>query len=75
MIIKNCREIYKVIKARKAELKMRWRDISAKCAILMGTIKGWEYHRSMRVDTLLPVLDALGLEMVIREKAPDGEQS
>lgn len=69
-IIQSCADVDKLIKARKEELGMMWKDLGEKSGVSVGTMKNWETQKGIRLDTVLPVLEALDMELVIRPKAP-----
>lgn len=66
--VRNKQDLYDAInEARKAQ-GIFWRKLSAMAGIGMNTACKWKAGMGMRLDTVLMLLEKLGLEMVIREK-------
>ena len=58
------------IKDRRRERKMKLKEISAQAGVSVSSLLNWFYgnNRKPNLETVLLVLDALGLEMIVREK-------
>jgi transcriptional regulator with XRE-family HTH domain len=58
------------IKDRRRERKMKLKEISAQAGVSVSSLINWFYssNRKPNLETVLLVLDALGLEMIVREK-------
>lgn len=58
------------IKDRRRERKMKLMEISAQAGVSVSSLLNWFYgkNRKPNLETVLLVLDALGLEMIVREK-------
>ena len=58
------------IKDRRRERKMKLKEISAQAGVSVSGLINWFYssNRKPNLETVLLVLDALGLEMIVREK-------
>lgn len=60
------------IKDRRRERKMKLKEISAQAgvSVSVSSLLNWFYssNRKPNLETVLLVLDALGLEMIVREK-------
>lgn len=70
--IKNARSVYEAVNAERKRQKLTWKQISEQCAVAFETMKGWSGRPGARLDCIVDVLDALGLELIIRRKG-DGE--
>lgn len=63
------KEIIDMIKKRRISMKMRQTDISALTGLATATICNMEAnYRSVTLDSLIAILDALGLTLSITEK-------
>lgn len=58
------------IKDRRREMGLKLKELSARAGISTSGLINWFYssNRKPNLETVLPVLDALGLEMIVREK-------
>lgn len=58
------------IKDRRRERKMKLKEISVQAGVSVSSLINWFYssNRKPNLETVLLVLDALGLEMIVREK-------
>lgn len=54
----------------KESKRMEWEDIAEKADVSLSTLYKFVYNQtgSMKLETIARVLDAMGLEMVIRPK-------
>ena len=58
-----------ILKRRKEELGTPWRVIAEKAGISLSTLAKYIYgDNAMRTELLIYVLEAVGLELIIREK-------
>ena len=68
MVIRTLWDIVVTIRRRKDALGLEWADIAARCGANPHTLSLWTGNKGMNTGILLGALEALGLEMVIREK-------
>ena len=66
MIIHNCQDVKRAINERRKEKGLQWRDLSEKSGVNVGTMKNWDTQKGIRLDTMLPVLWALDMELAAR---------
>ena len=66
----NTQELVRIIEYRMQTLGMGWMELEEKSGVRWCTVRGWRTgkHGAM-LDTAARVLDALGLELVVRENA------
>lgn len=68
-VVKTTQEIGSAIEHRKSETGMCWEKFAEITGLSCDTILKWHNRkRGCFTETVLCALDALGLEMVIREK-------
>ena len=67
-IVRSARSVYAAVNAERKRQGLLWKEISAKCGVAFETMKGWSIRPGARIDCIVDVLDALGLELVIRRK-------
>jgi predicted transcriptional regulator len=61
--------IREILKKRKAEMEIPWRVIAERAGISLSTLAKYIYgDNAMRTELLIYVLEAVGLELIIREK-------
>lgn len=59
-----------IIKQRKAETKISWQKIAKKAGISQFTLSKYIHKNTdMRTELVIYVLEALGLELCIKEKS------
>ena len=58
------------IKERRREMGLKLEELSAQAGVSVSSLINWFYssNRKPNLETVLLVLDALGLEMIVREK-------
>ena len=64
-----------LIKDRRREMKLKLEELSARAGISVSSLLNWFYssNRKPNLETVLLVLDALGLEMIVRENTETQE--
>ncbi len=67
--IRNNQDMYDALDAGRKDAGIFWKTLAEKAGIGPNTVKKWKSGAGMRLDTVLPLLDAAGLEMVIRERS------
>ena len=66
--VETARDVYAAVNGERKRKGMYWKEITEKTRVAWETMKGWNLRDGARIDCICEVLDALGLEMVIREK-------
>ena len=58
------------LRSMKESKRMEWEDVAEKADVSVSTLYKFVYNQtgSMKLETIARVLDAMGLEMVIRPK-------
>ncbi len=70
IIARTPQQLGQALKARRAKLKVSQTEVGRKVGIKQDTVSVLEIHTtSSTVETLFKALSALGLELVVREKA------
>lgn len=61
--------IREILKKRKRELNIPWGEIAEMAGVAESTLAKYIYNQNaMRTELLTYVLEAMGLELIIREK-------
>ena len=69
-ITRTPQQLGQALRARRAKLKLSQSDVGRKVGIKQDTVSVLEIHTpSSTIETLFKALSALGLELVVREKA------
>ncbi|MGH8144504.1 MAG: helix-turn-helix domain-containing protein [Steroidobacteraceae bacterium] len=69
-IARTPQQLGQALRSRRAKLKLSQTDVGLKVGIKQDTVSMLEIHTpSSTVETLFKALSALGLELVVREKA------
>ena len=69
-IARTPQQLGQALRARRARLKLSQTEVGTKVGIKQDTVSTLEIHTpSSTVETLYKALSALGLELVVREKA------
>jgi HTH-type transcriptional regulator/antitoxin HipB len=69
-ITRTPQQLGQALRSRRAKLKLSQTDVGTKVGIKQDTVSMLEIHTSSStVETLYKALSALGLELVVREKA------
>ena len=69
-IARTPQQLGQTLKSRRARLKLSQTDVGLKVGIKQDTVSALEIRTpSSSVETLFKALSALGLELVVREKA------
>jgi HTH-type transcriptional regulator/antitoxin HipB len=69
-IARTPQQLGQALRSRRGQLKLSQTEVGVKVGIKQDTVSKLEIHTpSSTVDTLFKTLSALGLELVIREKA------
>ena len=67
-VIEEIRDAVQAMRDVKWKQCKTWEDVGNAAGVMAHTIMNWNGRQGPNLKKLLPVLDALGLEMVIREK-------
>ena len=69
-IARTPQQLGQVLRARRTKLKLSQTDVGLKVGIKQDTVSMLEIHTSSTtVETLFKAISALGLELVVRDKA------
>jgi HTH-type transcriptional regulator / antitoxin HipB len=69
-IARTPQQLGQALRARRTKLKLSQTDVGLKVGIKQDTVSTLEIHTSSStVETLFKALSALGLELVVRDKA------
>lgn len=69
----NNQELVQIIEARMQETGMGWMELEEKSGVRWCTVRGWRTGKhGATLDAAARVLDALGLELTVKEKEKGG---
>lgn len=75
-IARTPQQLGQALRARRAKLKLSQTDVGTKVGIKQDTVSMLEIHTSSStVETLFKAISALGLELVVRDKARSAPNS
>ncbi len=70
------KEILMEIEKERVKSGKTLQDFEDEHGIAKSTYQGWLYrYRTPNLETLIPFLDKIGLELIVRRKADDAERT